>query len=117
MNAFAVVATVIGLALLVAVTVELITLRRRVTALQRLVAERPPPLDAETSRQLMREVMGEATDQIVRAVVPVPEPLALPTRAATGDAGHRPLSGPRIKASSWVAGASETVRRLREGAG
>lgn len=114
MSAFVVVAASLGLALLVLIVIELVTIRRRMTAVQRLLADRAAPPDVETLAMVAEEAARVAVQDVAAARMGGPPALPAPT---TGDTtASRSMSPSRIKAAGWAAGATETMRRLREGA-
>lgn len=112
MTVLAVVAVGFGLALLTVGIVVLGRLDRRLARIESLLGERPAGLSLEDAT-----LVAEAA---ARRAAAVPQ-IALPSALAAAESETQPasssrLSGPRIKASGWAAGASETMRRLRQGA-
>lgn len=111
MTVFAVIAGGLGLAVLCCCLVLLWQQRGRLARIETRLAEQPAGL-SEADAMLVAEMAAELA--ATRATGPSLPP-ALNERGA-GEVESRRRSETRIKASGWAAGASETMRRLRQGA-
>ncbi len=109
MTVFAVIVMSLALAMLAAGLALFIALQRRLAALEAALAERPVGLSVDDV-ELVAELAARRTATAVRRAS------LLPALSADQDEAAPRRSGPRIKAAGWAAGASETVRRLRQGA-
>lgn len=108
MIALAVIGAVVALAVLIAMLVVLVGLRRQLDEVSSQLAARPVGLSGDDAATLAEHAAWAA----VRADR-LPPMLSPPS--SSDRAGARP-SVSRIKVAGWAAGATETARRLRRGA-
>ena len=112
MTVVTVVVMALALAMLAAGLVVLMAIHRRLDRLAATVAvlaERPVGLSVDDADEVA-ELAAR------RAVASVPRASLLPALSVDQDDESPRWSSPRIKAAGWAAGASETMRRLRQGA-
>jgi len=111
MTVLALIAVALALAMLAAGLMLLIRLRRQLSRIEIAIAEQPVGLSAEDAASVA-ELAAQRTAASLRRATLLP---ALDVDDGDGECTPR-LSGPRIKAAGWAAGAGETMRRLRQGA-
>jgi hypothetical protein len=112
MTLFTVIVMLLALAMLAAGLVLAVRLQRRLASLEAIVAtlaERPVGLSVDDA-----ELVADLAAQRISAAVQ--RASMLPALGVEPDDAAPRLSAPRIKAAGWAAGASETMRRLRQGA-